>query len=90
MLRITQVSRTPLLVTLKVEGRVAAEWVQVLERECEQETSGGRAVRLDVADVSMIDCDGVAMLRGVTRSRVEIVNASPFIKALLAEEEECL
>jgi len=90
MLRITEVSRTLSLVTLKVEGRVAGEWVEVLERECQLHTSRDCAVRLDVADVSMIDCDGVAMLQRVLGFRVEIVNALPFIKALLAEEEECL
>ena len=87
MLRITQVRLTASLVTLKVEGRVAADWVGVLEEECRRHTDDGRDVELDFTEVSMIDCDGVAMLRRLTRSRVGIVNASPLIRALLAGEE---
>ena len=87
MLRITQVSLTVSVVTLKVEGRVAADWVQVLEDECRRHTDGGRDVRLDFTEVSMVDCDGIAMLRRLTRSRVEIVKASELIRALLAQEE---
>ena len=87
MLRITQVSLTASVVTLKVEGRVAAAWVQVLEDECQRHRDAGRDVQLDFTEVSMVDCDGVAMLRRLTRSRVEIVKASPLVRALLAEEE---
>ena len=87
MLRITQVSLTASVVTLKVEGRVASDWVQVLEEECRRHTGDGRDVQLDFTEVSMIDCDGIAMLRRLTRSRVAIVKASPLIRALLADEE---
>jgi ABC-type transporter Mla MlaB component len=86
MLRITQLRCTPTLVTLKVEGRVAADWVPVLERECVQHIDGGRVVRLDFSAVSLIDREGLAMLRKLATSHVEIVNASPFIQALLAGE----
>ena len=87
MLRITQVRLTASVVTLKVEGRVAADWVGVLEAECRHHTDDGRDVELDFRDVSMIDCDGISMLRRLTRSRVGIVNAPPLIRALLAGEE---
>jgi len=86
MLRITQVSHTSALVTLKVEGRVAADWVPLLERECVQHIDRGRVVRLDFSAVSSIDGEGLAMLRKLATSHVEIVNASPFIQALLAGE----
>ena len=87
VLRITLVGLTASVVTLKVEGRVAADWVQVLEDECLRHTDDGRDVQLDFAEVSMVDCDGVAMLRRLARSRVEIVQASELIRALLAEGE---
>lgn len=87
MLRITQVSLTASVVTLKVEGRVAAAWVQVLEDECQRHRNAGRDVQLDLTEVPMVDGAGVAMLRGLTHSQVEIVKASPLIRALLAEEE---
>lgn len=87
MLRITQVSRAATAVTLKVEGRVAADVVRVLEDECRRHTEDGREVKLDLTEVSMIDGNGVAMLRRLTRTRVAIVEAPPLIRALLAEEE---
>jgi hypothetical protein len=87
MLRITQVRLTASVVTLKVEGRVAADWVQVLEEECRRHTGDGRDVQLDFTEVSMVACDGIAMLRRLTHSRIEIVKAPPLIRALLAEEE---
>jgi anti-anti-sigma regulatory factor len=87
MLRITQVRLTATVVTLKLEGRVAGDWVRVLEEECRRHTGEGRDVQLDFREVSMIDCAGIAMLRLLTRSRIAIVKAPPLIRALLAEEE---
>ena len=87
MLRITQVSLTVPVVTLKVEGRVASDWVRILEDECLRHAGDGRDVRLDFTEVSMVDCDGIAMLRRLTRARVEILKASELVRALLAEEE---
>lgn len=87
VLRITQVSLTASAVTLKVEGRVAAAWVQVLEEECRRHRAAGRDVRLDFAEVTMVDGAGIVTLRRLTRSRVTIVEASALVLALLAEEE---
>lgn len=87
MLRITQVRLAASEVTLKVEGRVVADWVGVLEAECRRHTDDGRDVRIDFTEVAMIDCDGIAMLRRLTRSRVELVNVPPLIQALMAGEE---
>lgn len=83
VLRVTQVICTAWLVTLKVEGRIAAEWVEVLERECLCWIETGRRVRLDFAAVSTIDHAGVTMLRRFPARLVKIVNAAPFIGALL-------
>ncbi len=85
VLRVTQVTCTASLVTLKVEGRIAAEWVEVLERECVRWLETGRQVRLDFAEVSAVDHAGVAMLRRFPARLVKIVNAAPFISALLAQ-----
>ena len=85
VLRITQVISTASLVTLKVEGRIAAEWVEVLERECLRWLETGRRVDLDFAEVSTIDHSGVAMLRRFPGRLVKIVNAAPFISALLVQ-----
>jgi len=87
VLRITQVIATPSFVTLKVEGRITSELVEVLRRECLHWIETGRQVRLDFAEVSLVDHAGAAMLRGLPQRRVEILHALPFVSALLEKEE---
>ncbi|NIM51726.1 MAG: hypothetical protein GTN78_25780 [Gemmatimonadales bacterium] len=86
MLRITPLAEAPPRVTLKVEGRIAGEGVRVLEGECSGWIDRGYYVELDFAEVASVDHAGVVMLQQLPRSNVEIVNALPFIEALLAEE----
>jgi ABC-type transporter Mla MlaB component len=88
MLRITQMHLAASEVTLKVEGRVVADWVAALEAECRRHADDGRDVELDFTEVSMIDCGGIAMLRRLTRDRVVLVNVPPLIQALM-DGEEC-
>ncbi len=87
MLQITPTANTATWATLSVEGLIVAEWVQVLQRECRQRMDSGCSVVLDLDGVSSIDYAGVLMLRALPRSHVEIVNASPLIRALLAVGE---
>ncbi len=87
MLRITRVAELPPQITLKVEGRIQGDAVDLLERECLQQIGGGRRVQLDFAEVASIDRQGLAMLRGLQGERLEIVHAAPFLGALLGKKE---
>jgi anti-anti-sigma regulatory factor len=83
-LRITRVEDSGAgLVTLRVEGRVVAEAVGVLERECRRSIEGLSRVRVDFAGVSFIDGRGVDMLRRISGEWLRVVNCSVFVEHLL-------
>jgi ABC-type transporter Mla MlaB component len=83
VLRITQIA--PPEVTLKIEGRVTGEAVDVLEQECHSQIDDGNCVRLDFADVDSVDQQAVSMLRRLADRCVRIEHAPPFVAALLGE-----
>jgi len=83
MLRITKVADGSGAVTLKVEGRIVSEWVQVLERECLEGLRKKREVVLDFADVAFVDGQGIRMLRRLRTRAVQLVNVSALLEDLL-------
>ena len=83
MLRISRASESPPLATLRVEGRIVAEWVPVLERECWLALQKNGHVRLDLSAVTFVDGRGVAALRHLGANDLEIVNCPEFIGELL-------
>ena len=83
MLRISKAAASPSLATLRVEGRVVAEWVPVLERECRLALQENGHVRLDLSAVTFVDGRGVAALRRLGADAVEIINCPDFIGELL-------
>jgi len=70
-------------VTLKLEGEIKADWVNLLEQECRSLISQKKSVRLDFSYVSYLDLSGVEMMRTLPIGKVTIVNASDFITELL-------
>jgi len=83
MLRIEKVGEDAGTVRLKLEGRVVAQWVAALEEECQPVLQRSKRLILDVAGVTFIDRDGVAMLAKMNGKRLQVVNCSPFLRALL-------
>ena len=79
MLKISQARRANHSVTLKLEGRVVGPWVGELRQVCETLLSEGRALTLDLADVTFADADGVAMLTGFKTRGVTLKDCSPFV-----------
>ena len=55
MLKISQAGKANHSVTLKLEGRVVGPWVGELRQVCETHLSEGRALNLDLADVTFAD-----------------------------------
>ena len=76
-------------VSLRLEGQVTGPWVEELRRTCDQmlEKTGhhGNRLVLDLAEVSFIDADGVALFRELTARRVLVTNCSPFVAEQLKE-----
>lgn len=86
MLRLTRTNQRPLEVTLKAEGQIVAEWVGLLEAECLELSAQDRQVFLDLADVSYLDGRAVRLLRALAAGPVSLINCSPLVEELLAEE----
>ncbi len=79
MLRISQAEKANHSVTLKLEGRVVGPWVGELRQVCETHLSEGRALKLDLAEVTFADADGVAVLTGFKTRGVTLKDCSPFV-----------
>ena len=85
MLRISQAttdgpSKPPLL---RLEGQITGPWVEELRRVCAETVGnngdGGSYLVLDLAGVSYLDADGVALCRELAARRVSFTNSSAFI-----------
>ena len=86
MLRISPVQREDGGVMLHVEGKLAGEWVAVLERTCGRWLAGAHnAVGLDLAGVNYVDNNAVALLLDLRKDGVVLTGLSAFVQARLSE-----
>lgn len=85
MLRITRKAQDSSRLTLIPEGRIASDWVSVLEHECLKAMQEALVVGLDLSEVSYLDRRGVELLRRLQKDGVQIIHASSVIKDLLEE-----
>jgi hypothetical protein len=70
-------------ICLLLEGQITGPWVEELRRVC-ADTLGnnGRSTShlvLDLAGISFLDADGIALFRELTARRVSFTNSSVFI-----------
>jgi hypothetical protein len=79
MLKISQAGKAIHSVTLKLEGRVVGPWIGELRQVCEAHLTEGRALELDLTDVTFAEADGVAVLTGFKTRGVTLKNCSPFV-----------
>ena len=79
MLRISLVDSGNHGVVLRLEGRIAGPWVAEVRTACEALLAAGRSLKLDMAEVSFIDPEGVALLSSVTSQGVSLSECSPFV-----------
>lgn len=83
MLKISQAGKANHSVTLKLEGRVVGPWVGELRQVCELVLSEDRKLKLDLAEVSFADADGVVTLTSLKSRGVTVTNCSPFVEEQL-------
>ncbi len=83
MLMISEAGTANLSVTLKLEGRVVGPWVAELRQVCEKLLTEGRALKLDLADVTFADASGVAALSSFKSRGVTFTSCSPFVEEQL-------
>jgi anti-anti-sigma regulatory factor len=83
MLRISVESLSDATVTLRLEGRVSGLLVSEVRQNCEQFLAAGCRLTLDLAEVEFADRSGVALLQGLKKRDVTLVNCSPFLREQL-------
>jgi ABC-type transporter Mla MlaB component len=83
MLKISRIGAADHSVTLKLEGRVAGQWVDELSRICELVLGERCQLKLDLADVSFADTSGVSLLSSFKSRGVELQDCSPFVREQL-------
>ena len=85
MLRITKVNESPSHITMKLEGKIAADWVPLIEDECRRCLKDQRKILLDLSEVTFVDGHGVDMLSKMTKEGIQVVECSALIQYLLEE-----
>ena len=83
MLRITTIPSGKGTQRLRVEGRLAGEFVTELSRATYGALAMARTVRLDLADVTFVDQTGVELLRSLHATGVDLIDCSPFVQSLI-------
>ena len=86
MLKISQAGKANHSVILKLEGRVVGPWVGELRQVCETLLTEGRALKLDLADVTFADTSGVAVFSSFKSRGVTLTNCSPFVEEQLKSQ----
>lgn len=66
-------------VNVKLEGRIGGPWVETLRDSCVPLLASGRAVTLDLADVSYVGPAGIVLVHDLATRGVEVINGSPFV-----------
>jgi anti-anti-sigma regulatory factor len=79
MLRITRIEPTAGKAILRLEGKLIGPWVNELKDYCEIVRREGRQLSLEMAEVSFADRAGIALLRDLEGSGVELAGCPPFI-----------
>jgi len=67
-------------VRLRLEGQVKGPWVPELRRVCAATGTGiADGLELDLAGVTFVDAEGVALFRELVTEGVLVTNCSPFV-----------
>lgn len=79
MLRITGIEPSARDVILRLEGKLIGPWVNELKSNCAIVREERRQLLLEMAEVSFVDRSGIALLRVLQESGVELAGCLPLI-----------
>ena len=65
--------------TLRLDGRIAGQWVALLRDSAESALTEGLKLTIDLKNISFIDCEGIVLLRSLIERGVDPVNAPLFV-----------
>ncbi len=86
MIKVTRNGEHADRVILKIEGRLAAAWVDEFARAVGAAMSEDAQITLDLGGLSFADDRGVAVIRDARDRGAQLTGASQFIGALLDGE----
>jgi anti-anti-sigma regulatory factor len=86
MLRLTRTTRLPNEVILVLEGQIVAEWVALLEAECQSLLRTDQQLLLDLSGVSYLDRRAARLLRALAARSVVLLNCPPLVADLVRED----
>ena len=78
MLRISVNNAPGEVITLILDGQLTGRWVKLLKSTYTLQAKSGQ-VAIDLKNVSFADRQGIALLRSLIDSRVEMRNVMPFM-----------
>jgi len=78
MLRISVNNAPGEVITLILDGQLTGRWVKLLKSTYALQAKSGQ-VAIDLKNVSFADREGIALLRSLVDSRVEMRNVMPFM-----------
>lgn len=73
-------------VTLRAEGELVEQWVDLLEDECRRLGIGGGPVAVDLGGLTYVDARGIERLRSLVTHGVTLVRCPPLVRDLLDGE----
>lgn len=79
MLKITTAVLSQFETTLRLDGRVAGQWVGLLRDSAELVLGQGLKLTLDLRNISFIDCEGIALLKSLIERGADLVNPPLFV-----------
>lgn len=80
MLRIIEETETSDSVTLRLDGRLVGQWVELLRANCESVFQRNHRLILDLKGVSFADHRGVQLLQQFLVQQITLLNCSPFLR----------
>lgn len=85
MLRIVEENATNSSMTLRLDGRLVSQWVELVRSTCEEAFHNDGRLILDLTGLSFADHEGVQLLQQLEQRQVTIINCSPFLREQLKQ-----
>jgi len=79
MLKITRIVQPNQEITLKLDGSVSGQWIELLRESAESVLAEGLRLTLDLENICFIDCEGLALIKNLMGQGVRQVNAPLFV-----------
>jgi len=79
MLKITRAVLSKQETALRLDGRIAGQWVALLRESAESVLTDGVKLTIDLQNISFIDCEGIVLLKTLIARGVDPINPPLFV-----------